>query len=231
MKPKIVALIPMRHHSQRVPGKNYRPLAGKPLYNHILLALMECREIDQIVINTDSPVIMEDLRKNFSADAALTGRVVVIERPEHLRANHLPMNEILAYDTSQVAGDFYLQTHSTNPLLRTSTISTAIRTLLENYPAYDSLFSVTRLQTRLWDQLGRAINHNPAILLQTQDLPPVYEENSCMYIFTREKLLSRRNRLGERPLMFPIDAAEAWDIDEEIDFQIVDMLLTNRDRS
>jgi CMP-N-acetylneuraminic acid synthetase len=93
------------------------------------------------------------------------------------------------------------------------------------------LFSVTRLQTRLWDQLGRAINHNPAILLQTQDLPPVYEENSCMYIFTREKLLSRRNRLGERPLMFPIDAAEAWDIDEEIDFQIVDMLLTNRDRS
>jgi len=231
MKPKIVALIPMRHHSQRVPGKNYRPLAGKPLYNHILLALMECREIDQIVINTDSPVIMEDLRKNFSADAALTGRIVVIERPEHLRANHLPMNEILAYDTSQVAGDFYLQTHSTNPLLRTSTISTAIRTLLENYPAYDSLFSVTRLQTRLWDQLGRAINHNPAILLQTQDLPPVYEENSCMYIFTREKLLSRRNRLGERPLMFPIDAAEAWDIDEEIDFQIVDMLLTNRDRS
>ena len=231
MKPKIVALIPMRHHSQRVPGKNYRPLAGKPLYHHILLALMECREIDQIVINTDSPVIMEDLRKNFSADAALTGRIVVIERPEHLRANHLPMNEILAYDTSQVAGDFYLQTHSTNPLLRASTISTAIRTLLENYPAYDSLFSVTRLQTRLWDQLGRAINHNPAILLQTQDLPPVYEENSCMYIFTREKLLSRRNRLGERPLMFPIDAAEAWDIDEEIDFQIVDMLLTNRDRS
>jgi CMP-N-acetylneuraminic acid synthetase len=228
MKPKIVALVPMRHHSQRVPGKNYRPLAGKPLYHHILLALLECRESDQIVINTDSSVIMDDLRTNFSADAALTSRIVIIDRPEYLRADHLPMNEILAYDTSQVTGDFYLQTHSTNPLLRASTISAAIRTLLENYPAYDSLFSVTRLQTRLWDQLGRAINHNPAILLQTQDLPPVYEENSCMYIFTKEKLLSRRNRLGERPLMFPIDAAEAWDIDEELDFQIADLLLTNR---
>jgi CMP-N-acetylneuraminic acid synthetase len=87
------------------------------------------------------------------------------------------------------------------------------------------MFSVTRLQTRLWDQLGRAINHNPAILLQTQDLPPVYEENSCLYLFTRETLLARRNRLGERPLMFAIDADEAWDIDEEIDFAIAGFLM------
>ena len=101
------------------------------------------------------------------------------------------MNEILIYDTSQVEADYYLQTHTTNPLLRPSTISRAIQSLLANTPEYDSLFSVTRLQIRLWDQLGRAINHNPAILLQTQDLPPVYEENSCMYIFTRQILLQR----------------------------------------
>ena len=138
------------------------------------------------------------------------------------------MNEILAYDTAQVKSDLYLQTHSTNPLLRPSSVSNAIRALQASYPAYDSLFSVTRLQTRLWDQLGRAINHNPAILLQTQDLPPVYEENSCLYIFSRDILLARRNRLGERPLMFEIDPAEAWDIDEELDFAITDFLLRNR---
>jgi len=135
------------------------------------------------------------------------------------------MNEILAYDTSQVQADFYLQTHSTNPLLKAETISRAIGSLVVNYPAYDSLFSVTRWQTRLWDQLGRAINHNPAILLQTQDLPPVYEENSCIYIFQRDTLLSRRNRLGERPLMFEIETAEAWDIDELLDFEITDFLM------
>ena len=73
------------------------------------------------------------------------------------------------------------------------------------YPAYDSLFGVTRLQTRLWDQLARPINHNPAILLRTQDLPPVYEENSCIYLFTRQTLELRRNRLGERPFMFEIE--------------------------
>jgi CMP-N-acetylneuraminic acid synthetase len=101
---------------------------------------------------------------------------------------------------------------------------------LDSYPAYDSLFSVTRLQTRLWDQLGRAINHNPAILLQTQDLPPVYEENSCLYIFNRQTLVTRRNRLGERPMMFEMDAAEAWDIDEELDFLICDLLVSQRER-
>lgn len=214
---KIVALVPMRHHSQRVPGKNYRNLAGIPLYQHILHSLLAVPEVNEIVVDTDSPVILDGLQQHFP-------RVTRLERPERLRADTIPMNEILAYDTEQVSADLYLQTHSTNPLLRPATISSAIQALLANYPAYDSLFSVTRLQTRLWDQLGRAINHNPAILLQTQDLPPVYEENSCIYIFSRATLLARRNRLGDRPLMYPIDAAEAWDIDEEIDFSIVDLL-------
>jgi CMP-N-acetylneuraminic acid synthetase len=135
------------------------------------------------------------------------------------------MNEILTYDTTQVEADFYLQTHSTNPLLSAATITKAIDTFLKHYPSYDSLFGVTRLQNRLWDQLTRPINHNPAILLQTQDLPPVYQENSCIYIFTREILLERRNRLGERPYMFEIDAQEALDIDNELDFLVTEYLL------
>lgn len=215
---KIAALVPMRHHSQRVPGKNYRLLAGRPLYQHIVVTLLKCPEISEVAVDTDSPVIMDGLRKDFP-------QVRIIERPEHLRADQIPMNEILLYDTSQIEADLYLQTHSTNPLLRPETVQRAIHTLLQEYPAYDSLFSATRLQTRLWDQLGRAINHNPAILLQTQDLPPVYEENSCIYIFTRQTLLSRRNRLGERPRLLEIDPAEAWDIDEEIDFAITEFLL------
>ncbi len=216
---KIVALVPMRHHSQRVPGKNFRQLAGQPLYHYILTTLLACPEIDQVVVDTDSPVIMEGLRSSFP-------QVLLIERPEFLRADATSMNEILTYDTAQIEADFYLQTHSTNPLVKSATISRAVQVLVGGYPAYDSLFSVTRLQVRLWDQLGRAINHNPNILLQTQDLPPVYEENSCVYIFTRQILLVRRNRLGERPLMFEIPAAEAWDIDEVLDFEIVNFLKT-----
>lgn len=215
----IVALVPMRHHSQRVPGKNYRPLAGKPLFHHIITSLLNCPEITQVVVDTDSPAITSGLREHFP-------QVTIIERPERLRADDVETNEVLIYDISQVQADCYLQTHSTNPLLRPETISKAIQTFISNYPVYDSLFSVTRMQTRLWDQSGKAINHDPAILLQTQDLPPVYEENSCLYIFKRQTLLDRRNRLGERPMMFEIDPPETWDIDEELDFQIVEFLMT-----
>jgi CMP-N-acetylneuraminic acid synthetase len=216
---KIVALVPMRHHSERVPGKNYRLLAGKPLFHHILDTLLQCPEISQIAVDTDSPNIMDSLRKCYP-------QVAIIERPEHLRADTTPMNEVLLHDTAQIPADLYLQTHSTNPLLRPLTISRAIQSLVNQYPAYDSLFSVTRIQTRLWDQLGRPVNHNPAILLRTQDLPPIYEENSCIYLFSRQTLEQRRNRLGERPCLFEIPASEAWDIDEELDFSITDLILS-----
>ena len=219
--PRILALVPMRHNSQRVPGKNYRPLAGKPLYQHIIETLLSVPEIGQVLVDTDSQPVMDGLRRDFP-------QVKVIERPEALRADTIPMNEILLYDTSLVETDFYLQTHSTNPLLSSRTISKAIQTFLADYPTHDSLFSVTRLLTRLYDQYGHALNHDPNILLQTQDLPPVYEENSCMYIFTRANLARRRNRLGDRPLLFEMDAAEAWDIDEELDFAITDFLMQNK---
>ncbi len=218
---KIAALVPMRHHSQRVPGKNYRPLAGKPLFQHILETLQAVPEIDTVMVDTDSEPVMDGVQRLFPT-------VKLIQRPEHLRADDVPMNDILLYDTAQVQADFYLQTHSTNPLLKAETISRGIQSFITNIPIYDSLFSVTRLQTRLYWQDGRAINHNPLELLQTQDLPPVYEENSCVYLFTRENLERKKHRIGDKPLMFEIDADEAWDIDEELDFEIADFLMRKR---
>ena len=139
------------------------------------------------------------------------------------------MNDVLLNTISQVDADFYLQTHSTNPLLSAASVKKGVEMFLENYPIHDSLFSVTRLQTRLWDQLARAINHNPNILLRTQDLPPVYEENSCLYIFSKEILERKHNRIGDRPLMLEIPREEAQDIDEEIDFQIAEYLFKARE--
>lgn len=215
--PKIVALVPMRHHSERVPGKNYRSFAGNQLYHHILRSLLACPLIAEVVVDTDSPVIMEDASEHFP-------QVRLLERPAHLKDGTTPMNDVLLHDVTLVEADYYLQTHSTNPLLQTETITRAVRQFLASRPKYDSLFSVTRIQARLWDGHTRALNHDPATLLRTQDLSPVYEENSCLYIFTRSTLESRHNRIGEQPLMFEIDPTEAWDIDEELDFIIAEFL-------
>lgn len=220
-KPRIVALVPMRENSERVPGKNYRLLAGRPLFHHILLTLAVCPQIAEIAVDTDSVKIKEGIAQNFPA-------VRVLDRPVHLRAGEIPMNEILLHDTAQVQADFYLQTHSTNPLLRAETIEKAISAFLKASPQKDSLFGVTELHTRLYDANGKAINHNPDELQRTQDLPPVYEENSCLYIFSRSTLEKHGHRIGSAPIMFSVPRDEAWDIDEELDFQIVDSLLQSR---
>ncbi len=215
---KIVALMPMRHSSERVPGKNYRPFGdGKPLFHHMVDVMLACPLIEKIVIDTDSPDIKQQCLEKYP-------QVIVLDRPEHLRDGATPMNDVLLRDIQEVPSRFYMQTHSTNPLLRLETLANAVETFFENYPVYDSLFSVTRQQTRYWDPLGRAINHNPNILLRTQDLPPVYEENSCIYIFEGETLIQKHNRIGNRPFLYEIEPVEAQDIDEEIDFQIADLI-------
>jgi CMP-N-acetylneuraminic acid synthetase len=211
----------MRHHSSRVPGKNYRPFAGRPLYHHIVSELLNCSQVTQVIIDTDSDLIRADAAKHFP-------QVKVIARPEKLRADTTPMNDVLLHTTSVVEAHFYLQTHSTNPLLSSQTITRAIEQLAASYPAHDSLFGVTRVQSRLWDQLARPINHNPSILLRTQDLPPVFLENSCLYIFTRKTLEQHYNRIGARPMMFEIDRNEAADIDEEIDFWVAELMYMQR---
>jgi CMP-N-acetylneuraminic acid synthetase len=223
MKVRVVALVPMRHDSKRVPGKNYRPFVGRPLYQHIIKSLLDCPLISKVIIDTDSLTIREDASGRFP-------EVRLIERPKNLQADTVPMNEVLLHDVTQVESDYYLQTHSTNPLLSTETITRAIELFIDKHPSYDSLFSVTRMQKRLWDGQGQAINHDANVLLRTQDLQAVYEENSCIYIFSRSSLEARGKRIGERPFMFEIDAVEAWDIDDELDFRIAEFFCQERTR-
>lgn len=166
------------------------------------------------MIDTDSPLITEDVATAFP-------QVTVLPRPERLLGGDVPMNSILEHDVTQVAADYYLQTHSTNPLLSAATVEGAIEAFLASLGTHDSLFTVTALQTRLWTVDGRAINHDPRVLLRTQDLEPVYEENSCLYLFRGQTLLATGNRIGERPLLWPIDPREALDIDDEHDWAVV----------
>jgi CMP-N-acetylneuraminic acid synthetase len=217
----LVALVPMRHLSERVPAKNYRPFQGRPLYHHVVEMLQSCRSVERVVIDTDSAWIHEDAAHNFPD-------VLLLERAPELREGTASMNEVLLDDVRRVEAELYLQTHSTNPLLTSRSVERAIATFREGFPEHDSLFSVTRLQSRLWTAEGRPLNHDPDVLLRTQDLAPVLEENSCMYLFTGELLRRRRNRIGERPILFEMDALEAWDIDDETDFEVAEILFGRR---
>lgn len=213
---RTVAIVPMRHSSERVPGKNYRPLGGRPLYHHVIQTLLSVDEIDQVVIDTDSDFIRNDAEGHFP-------QVQILDRPENLRAGEIPMNDVLLNTIAQLEADLFLQTHSTNPFLQPGTVSAALRAL-EEAPEHDSLFSVTRFQARFWTSSGQPLNHDPSRLLRTQDLDPIYLENSCVYVFTRQVLTERHNRIGWRPLMFELPPEEALDIDEESDFAVAERL-------
>jgi CMP-N-acetylneuraminic acid synthetase len=218
---KIAALVPMRHDSERVRGKNYRPLGGRPLFHHILNALGDCPLVDTIAIDTDSEPIKSGLARSYP-------EVEVIDRPQELRGGLIPMTDVLRHDVSVVHADLYLQTHSTNPFLRATTITEAIEAFLEHRDRYDSAFSVTPLRARLWSTDAKPLNHDPNVLLRTQDLAPVMAENSCFYLFDAATLTRLGRRIGERPMLIPIEGDEAWEIDEEADWRMAEALHAKR---
>lgn len=215
----------MKSHSERVPNKNMKNFNGSPLYHVIVEVLQKSAYIKKIVVNTDSESLADDATKNFE-------RVHIINRPERIRGDFVSMNTIIAYDLSQLEGEHFLQTHSTNPLVQTETIDDAIEAYFHNLGTYDSLFSVTRQQTRLYWENGRPINHDPKELVRTQDLPPVYEENSNFYIFSKKSFAEAgQSRIGLKPQMFEINKLEAVDIDEPEDWEIAEILYKRRVRS
>jgi len=218
---RMAALVPMRHNSERVPEKNFRPLAGRPLYSYILETLLQVEAVESVVVDTDSAVIKAGLAAEFP-------NVIVLDRPESLRAPDVPMNDVILWDIQQVPAEHYVQTHSTNPLLTAETMARGLALYFDSLGSHDSLFSVTCWQKRLWTPEGEPLNHDPGELIQTQNLPAIMEENSCLYVFSRQGMLARQNRIGARPLLFEIGADEAWDIDDPIDFQIVENLLRSR---
>lgn len=213
----ISVLIPMKGHSERVPKKNLKLFNGRPLYHWIVLACQGAKYVSQIVIDTDCPHIKQDILDNFKD-------ILIIDRPADIQGDFVSMNDIINYDIQQLEGEYFMQTHSTNPLLKASTIDRAIEQFFQKLEENDSLFSVTKWQTRLYWENGEAINHNPTELIRTQDLPPVFEENSNFYIFSRTSFSSTQKRIGNTPSMYVMDKMEAFDIDNPEDFVMAELL-------
>lgn len=218
---RIIALLPMKGNSDRIPNKNLKDFHGKPLFYKVTESLLNSKYIDKVVINSDSEKIKSLALKGFGE------KVIIIDRPSTIQGDFISMNSIIEYDLS-VFGEnvHFLQTHSTNPLLKSTTIDSAIekyfKLISEN--SCDSLFSVTKFKTRFYWKTGVPINHDPNDLIRTQDLPIMYEENSNFFIFSRDSFFSNgRKRIGINPFLFEMNKIESIDIDEPEDFAIAKM--------
>ena len=222
----LIALLPMKAHSARVTNKNFREFAGKPLYRWILDTLLSSTIVSTVVMNTDAEEIL--------GNAALQRdpRIVLRERAPELCGDFVSMNRIIENDIGAVPGDLYLMTHTTNPLLSRQTIESAVHELVSQRE-HDSLFTVNRTQTRFYRADGSPVNHDPENLIRTQDLEPWFEENSNLYLFTRESFQSTAARIGRAPILFETPRIESVDIDDAEDWAIAEAiaLYTSSDRT
>jgi len=211
---KVVALLPMKANSVRVKGKNFREFCGKPLFRWILDTLISVREIDRIVINTDA---REILAANGLVDS---DRILIRDRKSEICGDHISMNLVLADDVSNVPADVYVMTHTTNPLMSPVTILKALEAFQEAKleGKADSLFTVDKVQTRFYRADCSAVNHDPENLIPTQELEPWYEENSNLYIFTKESFSKTGARIGAKPMMYEGPHFESIDIDTPADW-------------
>lgn len=214
----LVALLPMKANSERVKGKNFRPLAGKPLFQWILDSLLEVEEISTVVINTDARHI---LAENGLVES---DRVLIRDRKPEICGDLVSMNLVLADDIAAVKADTYLMTHTTNPLISATTIKNAIASYESSLGTNDSLFSASKTQTRFYREDLSPVNHNPEELIRTQDLDPWYEENSCLYIFSEESFKKTNARIGQSPKLFQTPPLESIDIDEPDDWIMAEAL-------
>jgi CMP-N-acetylneuraminic acid synthetase len=214
----------MKAHSARVSGKNFRSFAGKPLFRWILDTLLSVENIDQVVINTDA--------RELLAEHGLTDsdRVLIRDRKPEICGDFVSMNLVLADDVANVPADGYLMTHTTNPLLSAATIRDALKVFREERQAgrADSLFTVNKFQTRFYRGDASPVNHDPKNLIRTQDLEPWFEENSNLYLFTKESFAKTGARIGDKPMLFETPRSESADIDDQEGWDLAETLAKAR---
>ena len=212
----MIALLPIKEHSERIPNKTFTYIKDKPLFFYIINTLIKSVNISKIVINTDSEKLIAEVKIFFPSELL----------KQNLLGDLVPMNSIIENDISQIDSEYFIQTHITNPLLKHSTLDHAIDFFYENKELYDSIVSVNEHRNRFYDHLQRPLNHpGNADILRTQDLQPVYEENSCFYIFSKHSFKeSGDNRIGKNPFYYCINKLESIDIDYPEDLELAKSL-------
>ena len=216
---EVTAIVPIREQSQRLPRKNFRDFNEKPLYHWILSTLESVDEINRIVMNTNSEELLSGGLDDYDVE--------ISERPEEFYGDSTTRN-IIQYEVDRIDTDVYLQTFCTNPLLEATTITTAISKFLRS--DCDSLFTVSEHQARMYTEDLVPVNHDPYDRVPTQELSPVLEDNSNIYLFTEEVMERMNDRMGEEFMTHSIGKIESIDIDTQSDFDMAEYFHKQRQK-
>ena len=209
---KIVAIMPIKLKNERCPGKNTRLLGEKPLMQYELDSLKETSLCDSINVYCSDEAV-----KPFMPEG-----VNFLKRPKELDLPTSNFTQIFTCFMNELDADIYVYAHATAPFITVGTMKQCINAVKSG--EYDSAFCAVKLQDYLW-QDGQPLNFDASNLPRTQDLKPIYQETSGVYVFTKEVFLKHKRRVGVKPFIKEVTFKEAVDIDNPEDFDLAEVML------
>lgn len=214
-KKRVVAFVPIKLNSQRLPRKNLLPLGDKPLCRYIFDSLLRCEGIDAVYVYCSDTAIVNHIPES----------VCLKRRSASLDSDETKGIEIYSSFAAEVDADIYVLAHATSPFIKPQTISDALEKVLLG--EYDSSFSVKEVQTFCWYN-NKPLNYLLDDVVRTQDIQPVYLETSGFYIFEKGVLTNLGRRIGQAPYMCIVSGAESVDIDTREDYELALALLERK---
>lgn len=209
---KTIAIMPIKLINERCPGKNTKILGDKPLLQHELDSLKKTGLCDSINVFCSSEDVIPFLPEGVN----------FVKRPEYLDLPTSNFTQIFTLFMEQNDADIYVYAHATAPFITVDTMKQCIEAVRSG--EYDSAFCAIKLQDYLW-QDGEPLNFDASNLPRTQDLKPIYQETSGVYVFTKEVFENYKRRIGKKPFIKEVSFKEAVDIDNPEDFDLAEALV------
>lgn len=210
---KIIAMVPVRAGSKRVPDKNIRPFGDTNLLELKLKLLKKINEISTIVVSTDC--------KN-SAKIAWQQGVEVHWRNKYYAGSNITNDQHWEHIAQSTPGDIVFLAQVTSPLLRISTMQNSLKKFI-TLDNHDSINSVTSEKKFLWEN-GNPINYDINLTPKSQDLPNIVSLNFAITVIRKEVMIKRKNVIGYKPAFFELSKTESLDIDDLIDFKVAELM-------
>lgn len=219
-----IAIIPLRAGSKGIPNKNKKKMLGRPLYQWTLGEAI-FSNLDKIYIFTDDQQIIEDVKREYH----WTDKVEVVKRSEEsaidTASTEMGMLELAAHLNYDF--DIYCLIQATSPLLTREDINRVLSKIEEEQ--FDSALTVVENKRFTWTKEGESVNYDYLHRPRRQDYEGMLVENGAFYAVRKEIYLQTKNRLGGKIGIVKMCEDSLYEIDEPSDWDIIEILLKNRE--
>jgi CMP-N-acetylneuraminic acid synthetase len=226
----ILGIIPARGGSKGVKDKNIRTVLGKPLIAYSINCGLSCPSIDRLIVSTDSDKIAK-VARSFGAE-------VPFIRPSELARDDTPMMSVLEHALNRCESLYKMPVNgvvlldATSPLRTVEDVENCIAIFKND--DYDAVISaVTARRNPYFNMIAlqngyiRPVIDHGRPINRRQDCPPVYDLNNSIWIFSRRAILEKK-RIPEKSIMYLMDSKYWVDIDGEIDFKILELMMREK---